>query len=402
MEIDEAYDLIRVAGDGFSYLLSMQELCVPTIIERRWWVRPIISKRHEKGFLQNFIREIKYDDPEWFFEYTRMELNQFEWILRKVSPYLEKRHLLREPIPPELKLFVTLRYLSAGNSMFTLASEYRIGVSTVRRIIPEVCKVLWDVLYQDAFPELTAEYWLSVSSHFNFPHACGAIDGKHIRIKAPEHSGSLNYNYKGFFSTVLLGVADSMCRFLYVSIGALGSNSDGGVLRDSRLGHLLENDALNFPAPEPLVPGDTPIPYFFLGDEAFGLKHWCMVPYSGTHLDDNCRKFNYRLASNRSKIENAFGILASKWRIFNGTISAAQEQVDHFVKATIILHNLLIGSRSHMYKKKFRSAATENNYYSEILKNSAIRDLAGNSESIPTHEASVIRHYLKEFISNVF
>ncbi|GAB0091236.1 hypothetical protein DMENIID0001_060540 [Sergentomyia squamirostris] len=186
MEIDEAYDLIRVAGDGFSYLLSMQELCVPTIIERRWWVRPIISKRHEKGFLQNFIREIKYDDPEWFFEYTRMELNQFEWILRKVSPYLEKRHLLREPIPPELKLFVTLRYLSAGNSMFTLASEYRIGVSTVRRIIPEVCKVLWDVLYQDAFPELTAEYWLSVSSHFNFPHACGAIDGKHIRIKAPQ------------------------------------------------------------------------------------------------------------------------------------------------------------------------------------------------------------------------
>lgn len=47
----------------------------------------------------------------------------------------------------------------------------------------------------------TEEEWLHIAHQFevkwNFPNCIGALDGKHINIKAPKHSGSLYYNYKG-------------------------------------------------------------------------------------------------------------------------------------------------------------------------------------------------------------
>lgn len=38
----------------------------------------------------------------------------------------------------------------------------------------------------------------------NFPLCLGAMDGKHVMIEASNYSGSEYYNYKGYFSVVLL------------------------------------------------------------------------------------------------------------------------------------------------------------------------------------------------------
>jgi len=53
-------------------------------------------------------------------------------------------------------------------------------------------------------PLIEPDEWREVIDRFNtkwnFPHAFGALDGKHIPIKAPPKSGSLYYSYTGFFS----------------------------------------------------------------------------------------------------------------------------------------------------------------------------------------------------------
>lgn len=68
--------------------------------------------------------------------------------------------------------------------------------------------------------------WKKVSDGFfdkwQFPNCLGAIDGVHIRIKAPPRSGSEFFNYKGFFSIVLLGACDAEYKFTWVDIGQYG------------------------------------------------------------------------------------------------------------------------------------------------------------------------------------
>ena len=59
-------------------------------------------------------------------------------------------------------------------------------------------------------PSTDAE-WLEISKKFeekwNFPHALGAIDGKHVRIQKPKNGGSFYYNYKHTHSIILMAIA---------------------------------------------------------------------------------------------------------------------------------------------------------------------------------------------------
>ncbi|KAK9680274.1 hypothetical protein QE152_g39215 [Popillia japonica] len=56
----------------------------------------------------------------------------------------------------------------------------------------------------------TTTDWKIIENGFrkqwNFPGCCGAINGKHVVIKAPPESGSLYYNYKETNSIVLMAV----------------------------------------------------------------------------------------------------------------------------------------------------------------------------------------------------
>lgn len=65
-----------------------------------------------------------------------------------------------------------------------------------------------------------------------------------------------------------------------------------------------------------------------------------MRPYPGK-LDDQQRIFNYRLSRARQTIENTFGILSARWRIFHITIRGKTENIEKYVLACLALHNYL-------------------------------------------------------------
>ena len=73
----------------------------------------------------------------------------------------------------------------------------------------------------------------------------------------------------------------------------------------------------------------------------FPLKSWLMKPYPGKGLAEEQRIYNYRLSRARRTIENAFGIISAKWRIFSKPIKANVDLVDKITKATVCLHNYL-------------------------------------------------------------
>lgn len=174
-------------------------------------------------------------------------------------------------------------------------------------------------------PPCSPDDWQAISKDFeevwNLPHCVGAIDGKHVNVQCPNNSGSLFYNYKGSFSFVLMAICDAHYNFTLVDIGDYGSNNDSGVLSHSWMGKAIEDGSINFPKPEHLEGCDLPLlPYFLVGDEAFGLKPWLQRPYPGKCLTEPMRIFNYRLSRARRVIENAFGILTARWRILKGPI----------------------------------------------------------------------------------
>ncbi|CAH1954140.1 unnamed protein product [Acanthoscelides obtectus] len=66
-------------------------------------------------------------------------------------------------------------------------------------MVPEVCKAINSVLKDQIKLPQTPEEWLHIEEGFRhkFPRCVGAIDGKHIVINRPAHSGSKFYNFKG-------------------------------------------------------------------------------------------------------------------------------------------------------------------------------------------------------------
>lgn len=192
----------------------------------------------------------------------------------------------------------------------------------------------------------SVDEWEQIASGFNkkanFPHCLGAVDGKHIRLKKPLNSGSLYFNYKDFFSIILLAIVDSDYRFVYVSVGSYGKECDSSIFKETKFWKMMLDDSLQIPAPCPLTrDSETRVPYVVIGDEGFGLHENLLRPFGGTHLDKNKRIFNYRLTRARRYVECAFGILANKWRIFHRPLDLDKTTAVWTVKACTILHNFI-------------------------------------------------------------
>lgn len=163
------------------------------------------------------------------------------------------------------------------------------------------------------------------------------------KFQKPVAAGSEWFNYKLFHSLVLLAACNARYKFLFVDIGAFGRRSDGGIFSSSKMGQLFRTKQMNVPSPRTIsINSSTILPYVILGDEAFPLEEWLMRPYPKAALSDYERIYNYRLSRGRRTIENAFGILVSRWRIFRCPIYTYVETAEQIVKACVCLHNWLL------------------------------------------------------------
>ncbi|XP_025407904.1 uncharacterized protein LOC112681804 [Sipha flava] len=107
---------------------------------------------------------------------------------------------MRKSNSPAKKLAVTLRYLVTGKSLRSLS--------------------------------------------FAFP-----INKKHICIRRPGNLVSLFYNYKDFFSIILLAMVDSNYKLIAVEVGSFGKEEDSGITLKSNMGQQVLNGSFAFPEP---------------------------------------------------------------------------------------------------------------------------------------------------------
>ena len=138
-----------------------------------------------------------------------------------------------------------------------------------------------------------------------------------LPVQQPSYSGSELFNCKHFYSVILVALVDTNYKFLYVDIGAAGRASDDGVYGQSTLKKAIASNSLDLPGPTLLqeIPGFR-VHYHIVGDDAFPMSENLMKPYPQRSLEVEKRIFNYRLSRTRRVVENAFGILTHRWRVF--------------------------------------------------------------------------------------
>ncbi|XP_046395733.1 protein ANTAGONIST OF LIKE HETEROCHROMATIN PROTEIN 1-like [Ischnura elegans] len=335
-----------------AFLLSEEEddddIAEKIIISKRKSEHQIYKTRSEEGYSHMLIENHLRGDSEKFCEFFRLNPSQINFILSLIEDDIRKINCNRHPYPirPDEKLALTLRFLATGESYHSLRFQFRISAGEISKIVASTLSVLREKLMPLYLPPLSPEEVLSKTDQFyqrwNFPNCAGAIDGKHIRIVCPSKTGSLFFNYKGYFSIVLLALVDANYKFMYIDVGSYGKEGDSGIFDRSDIGKKIATGSL-LPLPRKLPNSDKVLPCVLVGDEAFRLHTNMMRPYPRTDAAANERKaiFNYRLSRARRVSENAFGLLSQTFRIFYTPIHLLPSRVDDAIIVSCCLHNLL-------------------------------------------------------------
>ena len=183
--------------------------------KKREWIK----RRRESGYFQNIFLELKFEDQTGFKDMFRISVTDYKFLISQICDLILPNERIggNRPILADERLVLTLRYLAAGEPFQSFSYQFRISLVAVSYIVKGCCSAINHTL-QNLFIELpnSREKWLEISRKFeqrwNYPHALGAIDGKHVKIVKPNNGGSYFYNYKHMHSIILLATASPECE----------------------------------------------------------------------------------------------------------------------------------------------------------------------------------------------
>ncbi|OXU17516.1 hypothetical protein TSAR_005613 [Trichomalopsis sarcophagae] len=190
-------------------------------INRLWLRHPINQRRLSHGFFATQFQDIKLDD-KLLFQYIRMDLEIFNNLLSMVQPYLRIRKRRQDAISAE--------YLATGDDILSIALSYRLSRSTVYSIIKRKYAVIRQVL---------SPIYQGLNRIGNYLVALAQLIKNISLSNVLQNSGALFFNYKKFYSIVLLAACNHRYEFTLVDVGAYGSESDGGILARSEFVRLM-------------------------------------------------------------------------------------------------------------------------------------------------------------------
>ena len=331
----------------------------PRPARRRVWVSEVLRRRQQLGEFNNLVQEMRLGEPHRHIQYFRLSKQGFDLLLSRIEHRIRRQHtIFRAPVSAEERLAVTLRYLASGMEFAALAPTYRLAESTCRAIVYDTCRAIIAELGPLYLPPPTTDTWTTSEAAFreqwDFPNCVAALDGKRVVMQAPANlptpdpanTGSAYFTYKRQFAMVLMAAVDADYKFVYVSVGSAGRESDGAIFRSLDLGRRLTDGSLHLPGPKALPGTTTVLPHVIVADEAFPLLPNVMRPYPGrreARMGMEASIFNYRLSRARRVVENAFGILAQVWRLYRRPLNVTPEHAQALMMATCILHNFRRG-----------------------------------------------------------
>ena len=112
---------------------------------RRWWTRQWLGpeRRLQFGLYDQLMVELRTEDNESFENFLRMPSEMYDEIVRRLTPKLTKQHTwFRSPMPPAMKIAITLRHLASGTKYHSMRFGWRVPHNTISLCVKEVRNVV--------------------------------------------------------------------------------------------------------------------------------------------------------------------------------------------------------------------------------------------------------------------
>ena len=389
--MDLSMNYIEIADYAQKLCARKERVCRRFVRNTGWW--EVTREGTDSDFKKKF----------------RIGRNTFYYILEQIRERIVKEEVTETPICPEMRLGICLYKLARGDYNFTVGEMAGVAESTVCVITIEVCtaivKLMWTEQVGDLFPESKDQFISSMKdmeAHWQFGFSFSAVDGSHIPIRCPS-GGALAmkqyYNFKNFYSVVLLALVDANYRFIWASCGAPGNTHDSTYLQSTDIWTNICNGTI-LPDDIRTVDG-TYISPVILGDGAFPMKTFLMKPYGDAILSEDKRYFNYRLSRARMVSEGAFGKLKSRFRVLHKECESQKETVKIMTLACVVLHNLSIVMKD-ILPRKFD--LTVDPITQEMRSREDIRDILdmSNLSSRPIDAPSLSAKEIRDQFKDIF
>ena len=115
----------------------------------------------------------------------------------------------------------------------------------------------------------------------------------------------------------------------------MGSNHDSPTFHESRLGKVLESSAEDLRSRG----------LFLVGDSAYSLRSYLLVPYDNSAVKSKEDSFNFFLSSCRIYVECCFGEIDRRWGVLWKPLVGKLKNHKHTIDACLRLHNFIVDYR---------------------------------------------------------
>ncbi|KAL2332108.1 hypothetical protein Fmac_019689 [Flemingia macrophylla] len=280
---------------------------------------------------------------------------------------------------------VALRRLGSGESLVTIGDSFGVNHSTVSQVTWRFVESMEERgLHHLQWPSTEVEM-NAIKSKFEkicgFPNCCGVIDATHITMCLPASEPSCNVwlDHKKNHSMVLQAIVDPDMRFRDIVTGWPGKMEDWLIFESSNFNKLCEKgERLN--GNKLHLSEGSEIREYIIGDSAYPLLPYLVVPYEGKELSELKTQFNEQHLATRMVAQRALARMKEMWKIIQGMMwRPDKHRLPRIILVCCVLHNIVIDLKDEVQDELSLSHDHDSGYHQLVCgaadeKGASLRD----------------------------
>ncbi|XP_053959682.1 putative nuclease HARBI1 isoform X1 [Anastrepha ludens] len=302
-------------------------------------IESLVFRTNVRPRVKGFVENVNSFSAQEFKKNFRINRNVSDYLTAKYasSSWYTTRSYKggRQQTPVETQMLAFLWFAANKTTIREVGNLFNMSLSNFYKTFNNVMNFFVKDMAPGVirFPKDTQEKDVIAKEFENiagFPNVLGCIDDSFITSGKLKHkTRSSNDNMHDCVSITLQGICDAKLRFLDIFTGVSNKTNDARVLKLSSIGKEL---------PKLCAPR-----YYLLGNSAYPLREYLLTPFRDNgNLSEAESLYNTKFVKTRVKIENAFGMLKSRFLQLMRLDFQNAESMSKFVTSCCALHNICI------------------------------------------------------------